>query len=53
MSQLSRTRVPPSTGSSSYRQILPPRNRPPKPARVACQAIRRFSSNSITVLTIE
>ena len=53
MSQLSRTRVPPSTGSSSYLQMRPPMNRPSGPEMVDCQAMRRFSSNSMTVLTIE
>ena len=52
MSQLSRTRVPPPTGSSSYLQIRPPTNRPSGPEIRDCQAIRRFSSNSMIVLTI-
>ncbi len=53
MSQLSRTLVPPSTGSSSYRQMRPPMYLPRRPWSRACQAMRRFSSNSMTVLTIE
>ena len=53
MSQLSVTRVPPSTGSSSYRQIRPPTKPPRNPESRVCQAIFRFSSNSMTVLAIE
>ena len=52
-SQDSVTRVPPSTGSRTYRHTRPPRRDPSGPLAVVCQAMRRFSSSSMTVLRVE